>query len=104
MTTPEDSLTAAAEAASVQSRADEHAASLLDSGYTEVTEAGGFSVGQRVYHAGQRYPGAERGTAAIERIFVKAEGRGKGIEMIALRDDGTHGFWADYHANPAVTF
>lgn len=107
MTTLENSPTAASEAASAQALADERAASLLANGYTEVAEAGRFSVGQRIYHVGQRYPGAQLGTAVIERLFSKAGG--KDIEMIALRDkpyspDVTHGFWADYHAEPAVTY
>lgn len=89
------------------SRADEHAAGLLANGYTEVTEAGRLKVDQRVYHIGQRYPGASEGTAVIERIFSKADG--KDIELIARRDkpsspDDTHGFWADYHTLPAISF
>lgn len=89
------------------SRADEHAAGLLANGYTEVTDAGRLKVDQRVYHIGQRYPGASEGTAVIERIFSKADG--KDIELIARRDkpsspDDTHGFWADYHTLPAITF
>ncbi|MGK3708679.1 hypothetical protein [Arthrobacter sp. IK3] len=107
MTTSEESLTTSAPPAAEPTRAEEQAADLLANGYTEVTEAGGFTVGQRIYHAGQRYPGAELGTATIERLFTKADG--KDIEMIALRDkpyspDDTHGFWANYHALPAVTY
>lgn len=83
------------------------AAELLANGYTEVEKAGQLKVDQRVYHVGQRYPGASDGTATIERIFSKADG--KDIELIARRDkpyspDDTHGFWADYHTIPAVTF
>lgn len=89
------------------SRADERAADLLANGYTEVTEAGRLKVDQQVDHVGQRYPGASDGTAVIERIFSKDGGRD--IELIARRykpssPDDTHGFWADYHTMPAVTF
>lgn len=89
------------------SRADDQAASLLASGYTEVTEAGRLKVGQRVYHIGQRYPGASEGTAVVERIFSKSGG--KDVELIARRDnpgspDVSFGFWADYHTIPAVSF
>lgn len=95
-------------AAAEQTPAHEaRAAELLTNGYTEVTEAGRLKVDQRVYHVGQRYPGASDGTAVIERIFTKAGG--KDVELIARRDKpssprDTHGFWADYHTVPVVTF
>ena len=75
------------------------AASLLASGYEEVTEHGRLAVGQRVKHIGELYSDAGwYGTAALQRIFVRRE---TDVEVIVLRDkpgmSGLHGQWADYH-------
>ena len=84
------------------------AAELLANGYTEVETAGQLSVGQRVRHIGEQYSAAIwNGTAVIERIFTKADG--KDVELIARRDKpvwsptDTHGFWADYHTAGALS-
>lgn len=84
-------------------RAERQVASLNAYGYTEVTEAGSLSVGQRVHHVGERYPGASRGTATIERIFTRAGGHD--VEVIVRREKpdstgDTYGFWANYHTIP----
>lgn len=84
------------------------AAELLANGYTEVETAGRLSVGQRVRHVGEQYSDAIwNGTAVIERIFTKADG--KDVELIARRDKpgwsatDTHGFWADYHTSAVLS-
>ena len=96
------------EAGAPVSRADIQAATLLARGYTEVTEAGRLTVGQRVRHVGEQYPNAMwNGTAVIERIFTRHDG--KDVEIIARRDkplwgpNDTHGFWADYHTASTIT-
>lgn len=96
-------------AAAEQTPAHEaRAAELLSNGYTEVETAGQLSVGQRVRHVGEQYSDAIwNGTAVIERIFTKADG--KDVELIARRDKpgwsatDTHGFWADYHTSAVLS-
>ena len=85
--------------------AESQAQSLLDAGYTEVTEHNEFEVGCRVRHVGEQYSAAMRdGTGVIERIFIRSRrGIVLDVELIVRRDKpkfsatDTHGYWANYH-------
>lgn len=83
---------------------EEQAADLLKRGYREVTEYSNLVIGQRVRHVGQRYSQAlDHGTATIERIFHHPDSQwsrshdADDVEVIVQKDDGSYGFWANYH-------
>lgn len=85
---------------------EDWAKGLLDSGYSEVTEIGVWSVGQRVRHSGEQYSKAyNEGTSVIERIFVRND---RDVEIIIHRDEprwsptDTHSQWANYHTIPVT--
>lgn len=82
----------------------ERAEDLILNGYQEVTELGALKVGQRVRHYSEQWSGAyEKGTATIARIFHHPNSswsqayNAKDVELIVTRDDGSSGYWANYH-------
>lgn len=90
--------------------AESQAASLLQSGYTELTESpAGIKAGDRVRHIGERYPEAcDNGTAVVEQIFGREFSDGHHTEFIVRRDKPVwagadpHAFWAGYATIPVT--
>lgn len=80
----------------------ERIAELVSYGYVEKDSVGELKVGQRVRHVGhQYYLAVDKGTGVLRDIYQKPNDLSD-VEVIVMRDNGSYGFWANYHTVPVT--